>query len=197
MVCSGSRIWSGVRWKIWQARVRHSAVAVPGIMGSSVWEGSVWRTAVRRSANHQCSRSRRWESLEETTATRAVWRGGCENTNQRSPSQRREQAGESQGRPRKTRVSGGSGESSGRAGAVGRAVGEEVGMGEPCEIQRLRAVGYDRWKERPGTRVGVGSSQPGMWILALGSFRKKGAIHQAVSGGVLHKSPGIGASRQF
>lgn len=37
--------------------------------------------------------------------TREVWVGGCEKTNQRSPSQRREQAGESHGRPRKTRAS--------------------------------------------------------------------------------------------
>jgi hypothetical protein len=81
--------------------------------------------------------------------TRELLRGGCENTNQRSPSQRREQAGESQGRPRKTRASGGIWV----AGVWGGAARSEAVMGAAAVGLRHRAVGRDREKaavRRPG-----------------------------------------------
>lgn len=93
--------------------------------------------------------------------TRELLPGGCENTNQRSPSQRREQAGESQGRPRNTRVSGGIC----GAGVWGGAARSEAVMGAAAVGLRHRAVGRDRGGSGPATRVGVGSSQPGSGAL--------------------------------
>lgn len=97
--------------------------------------------------------------------TREVWVGGCEKTNQRSPSQRREQAGESHGRPRKTRVScpgilaGEVAESVagpavwGRDGEVRSAAGMGIPMGLAVSY-RGSATGRERkWGCKPGTQL--------------------------------------------
>lgn len=87
---------------------------------------------------------------------REVWVGGCEKTNQRSPSQRREQAGESHGRPRKTRASWAGNVGVQATGSGGGGSGSVAGMGIPTALAvsyRGNATGRER---QSGCKPGLG-----------------------------------------